>query len=129
MLMAVEAQKQIERPHRQRADERLEEMLMNWVRWMHGGGMSDFHVKCRSVGQGFKHYDTDSSYIELDARLAKAVDTIVTHDLKSLERDAINSEYLDAVWPHAVSIHPVLVIARQAVRMGLQRRSLWVDEA
>lgn len=129
MLIAAESRPTKPYVHSvKRADEHLEDLLINWVRWMESGGMSQFRVRCRSVGQGFKHFDTESAYIELDARLARSVDAIVSHDLKPLERDAINSEYLRAIWPHDISIHLVLVIARQAVREALARRNVWMGE-
>lgn len=112
-----------------RPEDHLEDLMLNWVRWMRSGGLSQFRVTCRSVGQGFKHYDRESSYIELDLRLAKAVDAIVSVDLKAMERDAINSEYLDATWLHETEIGYVLVVAREDIRRGLKRRGVVVDDA
>ncbi len=103
----------------------VQRILYNWAQWMFSGGYSEFHVRSLSIGEGFTHYDSDGEYQKADVALAKLTDAVI-RDLKAMEREAIEAEYLRRTWMRAVSIHPVLVIAHEAVRMGLQRKGfIW----
>jgi len=103
--------------------DRLEFHLENWARWMQTGGKSEFKVHGGHSLRGFTHYDTESAYEQMDISSAKATDAAIG-DLKPLERAAINCEYLGAKWTYEGPQHAVLAIARHAVRMGLERRSI-----
>lgn len=102
---------------------RLEWHLLNWARWMRSRGLSNFHVRAKSVGEGFTHYDTDGEYEKSDAWVAENVDAII-RDLKRLERAALECEYLGAAWLEKIDIGLILVVAREGVRMGLNRRGI-----
>jgi hypothetical protein len=99
----------------------LERILYNWALWKKSGGMGHFHVRAGSVGEGYTHHDTDGAYAKHDVFMGQTTDAVI-RDLKALEKDAIHSEYLGDKWDHSVSIHHVLVIAHEAVRMGLKRK-------
>jgi hypothetical protein len=99
----------------------LQRILYNWAIWKKTGGMGNFHVRAGSVGEGFTHHDTDSAYDKHDLFMGQTTDAVI-RDLKALERDAIEAEYLERVWAHTVSVHHVLVIAHEAVRLGLKRK-------
>lgn len=121
MLMAAE----ISQPAGKQAHLWLERILYNWANWMFSGGYSGFHVASGSVGEGFKHYDSEGEYRKADVELAKLTDAVI-RDLKRLEREAIEAEYLRREWRNAVSVHTVLVPAHESVRRGLERRGfLW----
>lgn len=101
----------------------VERVLYNWANWMFTGGYADFQVRARSVGEGFKHYDSDGEYHKADVDLARITDAVI-RDLKRLEREAIEAEYLRREWRNGVSVHTVLVLAHESVRRGLERRGI-----
>ncbi len=95
--------------------DRLEWHFWNWSRWMRSGGIG-LH--------GFTHFDTDSSYDKSDNDTAIMVDAII-RDLKKMERDALNTQYLGAAWnnkPEFLGI--VLVLAREQVQNGIRKKGL-----
>jgi hypothetical protein len=98
----------------------LARILYNWSIWKKTGGLAQFKVKAGSVGEGFTHYG-ETDYTEHDIFMGKTTDAVI-RDLKGLERDAIHCEYLDEPWNHSVSVHTVLAIAHEAVRLGLKRK-------
>jgi hypothetical protein len=103
----------------------VERILYNWANWMFSGGYTGFHVGAGSVGEGFKHYDSDGEYRKSDVELAKTTYAVI-RDLKPAEREAIEAEYLRRAWTRSTPIGPVLVLAHESVRRGLERRGfLW----
>jgi hypothetical protein len=98
----------------------LHRILYNWSLWKKTGGMGHFHVRAGSVGECFTHYG-ETDYDKHDRQMGQIVDAVV-RDLKPIERDAIEHEYLERMWSHSLDIHRVLVIAHEAVRMGLARK-------
>jgi hypothetical protein len=98
----------------------LQRLLYNWSVWKKTGGMGQFHVRAGSVGENYTHYG-ETDYDKHDIRMGQTVDAVV-RDLKSLEREAIHCEYLEEPWKHTVSVHHILVIAHEAVRIGLKRK-------
>lgn len=132
MLMAVKktsAPPETPEQYRQRLDLKLERDFMQpWARWLSRKGVPEHHVRSKSIGRGYTHEDTDGAYDAMDLRNAQAVDAIVWHDLKAMERAALLAEYTDAIWTYEpINIHPVLVVAREAVRMALRQKGLWVE--
>lgn len=100
--------------------------LDNWARWMKSRGLSGFHVRAKSVGVGYTHYDTDreSEYEKSDNWHAENTDAVI-RDLKRLEQLALQCEYLGAIWTDPLDIGLVLVVAREGVRMGLDKRGIY----
>ena len=99
----------------------LERILYNWSTWMWTGGYTQFVVGAGSIGEGFRHYDSDGEYQKADVELARLTDAVI-RDLKRLEREAIEAEYIRRPWTSAISVHAVLVLAHESVRKGLERR-------
>jgi hypothetical protein len=125
VLMAAEIP-QTHRPAGKRAYLWLERILQNWANWMFSGGYTGFHVGAGSVGEGFRHCDWDGeAYRQSDVNMAKLTDAVI-RDLKPAEREAIEAEYLRRAWTRSIPIGPVLVLAHESVRRGLERRGfLW----
>jgi hypothetical protein len=98
----------------------LERRLYNWAVWWRMSRNTEFHVRARSLGQGFTHYG-ETDYHMVDVKEAIQTNSAV-HDLKRLEFDAIECEYLKCEWKHSVPVAPVLAVAHEAVRMALKRR-------
>lgn len=102
----------------------LEALIENWAQWCSRGGLQHMHVRAGSVGQGFKHYDTEGGYIELDIANARTVDAIIWGDLTPLERAAVSVTYLGGVWSWLLDIERVLDRAKGQVRVGCVRKGL-----
>ncbi len=104
--------------------DRLDWHLRNWARWMSGGELCRLSVRGGHGLEGFKHYDSEGEYDKSDRDTAIQVDAVI-RDLKQMERDALNTEYLGAVWPgKPEGLGIVLVLAREQVQMGINRRGL-----
>jgi len=106
--------------------DRLEFHLQNWASWMRSGGMSAFHVQGGQNLRGYpQHYDTEVERDKSDRDTAIQVDAII-RDLKKMERDALNTEYLGHEWPNNPDfLGIVLVLAREQVQAGITRRCLY----
>ena len=115
-----------EKPMRASAQyDRLEAHLLNWARWMRTGGRAEFHVGAGNGLEGYKHYDTEGERFKSDQLSAVMVDTII-RDLKQMERDALNTEYLGAQWRNTDFAFTVaLVLAREQVQIGINRKCMY----
>ena len=104
--------------------DRLDWHLENWARWQRAGGYAEFHVGASGGLRGFTHYDTESERDKSDAKTADIVDAII-RDLKPMERDALNTEYLGVKWTNTeFALTVALVLAREQVQLGINRRGI-----
>lgn len=100
----------------------LERLLQNWAIWMTKGG-TPFHVKSKSVGQGFTHYG-ETDYLGLDIANARTVNAVMG-DLNNFERGAINVTYLGGRWIWLkISMDAELHQARVKLRAGCLRKGI-----
>lgn len=102
--------------------DRLEWHLQNWARWMRAGGLTKFRVVGGHGLRGFTHYshDREAEDAQSDTDTAVRVDAVI-RDLAAGERDALQVEYLDAVWRRATPLRAVLCLARERVGIGIRR--------
>lgn len=104
----------------------LERILYEWGVWKATGGLAEFHVRSRSIGENFTHYG-ETDYQPHLIFMSRMTDAVI-NDLKPLERQAIYCEYLKAKsgkeipWTSNLPIGPILVMAHESVRMGLRRK-------
>ena len=104
--------------------DRLQWHLENWARFMRSGGGTVFRVEGGHGLRGFTHFDTESGYDKSDYDTAVQVDAVI-RDLKQMEKDALHTEYLGAVWPNTeFALTVSLVLAREQVQIGINRRGL-----
>lgn len=107
------------------SDERLEFHLWNWQRWMRTGAFSDLGLPGRACGgMGISHSaDFDQLADQADRVAAKACDAVI-RNLKPLEQKAIRCAYLGEEWTSVLPEGAVLVVAKEALRIGLNRRGI-----
>lgn len=105
--------------------DRVDFHLFNWARWMRSGGTAILGIPGRAcAGMGISHSaDFDQLADQSDRVAAKAVDAVI-RDLKPLEAKAIRCSYLGEDWTAKEQEGAVLVIAKESVRMGLNRRGI-----
>ena len=102
---------------------KLERLLHNWATWMHTGGMPEFRLVAKSLGENFTNYG-DTDYLSaVDIPTARTVNAIMG-DLTALERAAINVTYLGGVWSWGRDINYVLNLALGALREGCIRKGI-----
>lgn len=105
--------------------DRLTWHLENWSRWMETGGMSNFHVQGGQNLRGYpQHYDTEVERDKSDQQTAVQVDAVI-RGLKALEQAALRCEYLKETWKSPLPIGTVLALAREQVRIGLNKRVIY----
>jgi hypothetical protein len=102
--------------------DRLEWHLHNWARWMRAGGLTRFRIVGGHGLRGFTHYshDREAEDAQSDTDTAVRVDAVI-RDLSPAEREALQADYLGAVWRCATPLHLVLVLARERVGVGIRR--------
>lgn len=104
--------------------DRVEWHLLNWRDWMYSGQYAGLRLPGRASGMGYSHgADVDQLGDIADRTAARAVDAII-RDLKPLEQKALRCEYLAEEWTSPTPHELVLVLAREAVRAGLDRRGI-----
>ncbi len=103
--------------------DRVEFHLWNWQRWMNSGQFAGLAAPGRaSGGIGISHAaDFDQLYDQASQVVAKACDAVIG-DLGKLEQKAIRCAYLGEVWESRLSESAVLVVAKEALRIELNRR-------
>lgn len=106
-------------------DDRVEFHLDNWSRWMRTGGYTGLSAPHRaSGGIGISHTaDFDQLADIADMQSAKACDAVI-RGLRPLEQKAIRCAYLGEEWTSVLQEGAVLVVAKEAVRLGLNRRGI-----
>lgn len=109
-----------------RKEDRVEWHLLNWARYMRTGKSSGMGMpRCASGNIGISHSaDFDQLADIADVIAAKAVDGILSHDLKPLEYKAIKCDYLGEKWPSVLDMGLVLVVAKEALMRGLNKKGI-----
>lgn len=107
------------------SDERVEFHLYNWARWMRSGSYAGLGMPGRAcAGMGISHSaDFDQLADIADRTAAKACDAVI-RNLKPLEQKAIRCAYLGEEWTSVLQEGAVLVVAKEALKMGLDRRGI-----
>ncbi|CAB4145083.1 hypothetical protein UFOVP891_29 [uncultured Caudovirales phage] len=105
-------------------NDRLEALLSNWARWMASGGMKQFHVGGGNGLRGYTHYDTETERDKSDAINGEMVDTIIK-TLRPTEKAALETEYCGNKWLYEIPIGLVLVLAREQVRIKINRAGIY----
>lgn len=105
--------------------DRVEWHLWNWGRYMRTGGYAGLSSPGRaSGGIGISHSaDFDQLADIADRVSAKACDAVI-RDLKPLERKAIHCAYLGEEWTSVLQEGAVLVVAKESVRLALNKRGV-----
>jgi len=106
-------------------DARVDWHLENWKRYMFTGQYVGLSAPGRaSGGIGISHTaDFDQLADQADRVLARAVDAII-RDLRPLEQKALRCRYLHETWCSPHPLGAVVLVARESVRMGLNRRGI-----
>jgi hypothetical protein len=105
-------------------EDRVEFHLFNWAKWLRGSGMRLGYPSRASGGIGISHSaDFDQMADNADNTIASWVDAII-RGLGNLEQKALRVEYLGERWTSPTEIGLVLVIAREGVRAGLDRKGI-----
>lgn len=105
-------------------DERVAWHLWNWRRWMMSGDFAELGLPGRSSGMGYSHSaDFDQLADQADKVAARACDAVI-RGLKPLEAKAIRCAYLEEEWVSLLNEAAVLVVAKESVRLGLNRRGI-----
>jgi hypothetical protein len=106
--------------------DRVEWHLYNWARYMRTGGYAGLSLPGRASGQiGISHAaDFDQLADNADRIAAKTCDSVI-RDLKPLEQKAIRCGYLGEDWTHVLNEAAVLVVAKEGVRLGLERKGTY----
>jgi hypothetical protein len=110
-----------------RKEDRVEWHALNWARYMRTGTASGLGMpRSASGGIGVSHSaDFDQLADAADVVAAKAVDAIISHDLKPLEAKAMKCEYLGEKWLRDdMDMGLVLVIAKEGLMRGLNRKGI-----
>lgn len=105
--------------------DRVEWHLWNWARYMRTGGYAGLSISGRaSGGIGISHSaDFDQLADLADRSSARACDAVI-RDLKPLEQKAIRCAYLGEDWTRPEHEGAVLVVAKESVRLGLNKRGV-----
>jgi hypothetical protein len=103
-------------------DARLEFNLNNWRDWKRSGGLFEFNVVGGGIAQGYTHYDEDGEYRKVMQNTAAIMDSMISRDLKPLEREAVYWGYLDIAWLHKEDAGACLVVAKNHLKMLMQRK-------
>lgn len=106
-------------------DDRVEWHLLNWRRWMQTGEFAGLGLSGRaSGGIGISHSaDFDQLADGADRNVAKMVDAII-RGLKPLEQKALRCRYLHEDWTSPLPMAHIVVIAKEALRLGLNKRGI-----
>jgi hypothetical protein len=106
-------------------EDRVEWHLYNWARFMRTGSYDILGMPGRACGgMGISHSaDFDQLADQADRAAARTCDAVI-RDLKPLEQKAIRCAYLGEMWESPLQEGAVLVVAKEAMRIGLNRRGI-----
>jgi hypothetical protein len=128
-LMAIEVKPVIKSsaPIGWRAEDRVLWHLSNWKLHMQPHLMEERNLgapKRASGGIGISHTaDFEQLADNADRVVADWIDAIIL-DLPAIEQKALRCEYLYEKWESRTPIHLVLVLARESVRRGMDKRGI-----
>ena len=113
------------------AQARVEDLLRNWVTFMHGESKPDGYPS-RACGGVTNYTSMDlenvAAYENLDRGLAEKTDAVIA-GLSPVEQCAIHHTYLHAVYRfQRETLDVVLTRAKQRIEIGLRRRDVWLGE-
>jgi hypothetical protein len=110
---------------------RVEDLLRNWVTFMHGEAKPAGYPK-RACGGVTNYTSLDlenvAAYENLDRELAEKTDAVIA-GLTPVEQCAVHHRYLRAVYRfHRESLEDVLDRARLKIEIGLRKRDVWLGD-